>query len=71
AQTVGGHQNMYVADCSVSVSLYRMPLGDIVATEPLPAEKGYGASANNAGLNGYSKVEPQVRKIVEQMLSRL
>jgi len=71
AQTVGGYQNMFNADCTGSISLYQLPLGEIVATEPLTLEKGFGSSASSAGSNAYGKVESSTKNKVEKILSKL
>ncbi|MDP8321586.1 MAG: hypothetical protein RAO94_04450 [Candidatus Stygibacter australis] len=71
ASTVGGYNNMYVTSGQGIVSLYRMPQGILIASEPISKEEGFGASAENAGITAFGKLEPKVNKIVQQILNKL
>lgn len=52
---VGGYDNMYTANCSGIVSLYNLETGQIVATENIPPESGFGVSAQGAGWDAFGK----------------
>ena len=71
AAQVGGYENMYVANSSGALFIYKLPQGIILASEELQPAKGYGVNASGAGWNGYAKIKkhviPKLKKLANQL----
>lgn len=68
---VGGYDNMYSANCSGSISLYNLQTGHVVATQNVPAESGFGVSAQGAGWDAFGKQIDVTLNKARNMIGRI
>lgn len=71
SSTVGGYENMYTTTCSGVVSLYKLPQGNVISSENIPGETGFGVSAEIAGWDAFGKLKDiilsKARSIIESI----
>ncbi len=71
AETVGGYENMYNINADGVVSVYSMPLGEMIYSQMVPARKGFGTSADNAGWDAYGRMRQDVLSLVTAALDSI
>ncbi|MCK5822921.1 MAG: hypothetical protein KAG95_02895 [Bacteroidales bacterium] len=65
--TFGGYKNMYVGQCTGTVFVYKLPQGNLVASQQLKNSEGYGSSASGAGWDAYSKLSDSILNTCQKM----
>ena len=65
--TFGGYKNMYVGQCTGTVFVYKLPQGNLVASQQLKTTKGYASSASGAGWDAYSKLSDSILNTCQKM----
>ncbi len=68
SSTVGGYQNMFVARCTATISVYELPSGNLTDTKQLPEVKGYGTSASSAGWDALNKLKNRILSETQNIL---
>ena len=68
SSTVGGYKNMFVAECTATVSVYQLPLGNLITIKQLQNVKGYGASASSAGWDAYNQLKSKIISATQNIL---
>jgi len=71
AETVGGYDNMFNINAGGVVSVYSMPLGEMIFSEVVPPQKGFGTSADNAGWDAYGRMKKNVLALVSAALDSI
>ncbi len=70
-KTVGGYSNMFNAECSANISIYKMPTGNLKDSQSFNSEKGFGASAQNAQLNAFGKIVSMIEQKIQTILGKI
>ena len=71
AETTGGYDNMYNTSVSGVVSLYSMPYGEMIFSESIPAQRGFGVSADSAGWDGYGQMRRDILRLATSAVEQL
>jgi len=71
SSTVGGYQNMYVASCSATVSLYELPLAKLKSAQQIPTVQGYGTTASGAGWDALNKMINNILSTTQTVLGEI
>lgn len=71
AETAGGYSNMYNTNVSGIVSLYSLPFGEMIFSETIPVQKGFGSSADGAGWDGYGQMRQDILRLAGSAVEKL
>ncbi len=59
-KSAGNYANMFISNCSASISLYSLPSKNLAARENTGLKKGFGVSSDSAGWDGFGKNRAEI-----------
>lgn len=69
--SVGNYSNMNASNCSASVSLYSLPLKNLISQKNISAKKGFGVDQQSAGWDGFGKNRSNIINKADEIIKRI
>ncbi|MCD6397671.1 MAG: hypothetical protein J7L71_09030 [Spirochaetaceae bacterium] len=71
AETAGGYTNMFTTSVNGLVSLYSLPYGEMIFSESIPVQKGFGSNSDNAAWDGYGQMRNDILRLANSAVEQL